>query len=184
MEIDPALLRLCVDNARTNGFAERTDFMVGDVAHPPARLAPGSFDHVMANPPFLETARANVSPDAGRAGANVEGRAGPGGNGADLAAWLRLALTMVRTGGTVTVVHRADRLDEVTQGLKPLSGGITVFPLWPDAQTGPAKRVLVQAIKGSKAPLSLARGLVLHEDGGGFTPQAEAVLRGGAGLRL
>jgi tRNA1(Val) A37 N6-methylase TrmN6 len=44
--------------------------------------------------------------------------------------------------------------------------------------------VIIQAPKGSRAPLTLARGLVLHEEGGGFTAEADAVLRAGMGLRL
>lgn len=184
IEIAPALMRLCADNAKTNGLDRRTDFMVGDVSRPPSRLVPGSFDHVMANPPYLEAARADVSPNPARAGANVEGRAGAGGNGADLAAWMRLALAMLREGGTVTVIHRADRLDDVTACLKGRIGGTVIFPLWPDRGSSPAKRVLVQGIKGSGAPLRMARGLVLHETDGRFTAEAETVLRGRGGLQL
>lgn len=183
IEIDPTLMRLCGDNARRNGFQDRTDFMVGDVAKPPARLAPGTFDHVMANPPYLEALRAQASPDLRRAAANVEGRAG-GAPGADLAAWLRFALAMAKNGGTVTLIHRTDRMTDVLDGLKGRAGGAVIFPLWPDRGAAPAKRVLIQAVKGSKAPLTLARGLVLHEEGGGFTAEADAVLRAGMGLRL
>ncbi len=184
IEITPALMRLCTDNAKANGLEGCTDFMVGDVARPPARLAPGSFDHVMANPPYLEAARADVSPVPGRAAANVEGRAGAGGTGADLAAWMRLAFTMAREGGTVTLIHRADRLDDVISCLKDRAGGTVIFPLWPDRGSAPAKRVLVQGVKGSGAPLRMARGLVLHEEDGRFTDQAESVLRAGGGLEL
>ncbi len=184
IEIDPSLMRLAVDNARRNALDGRTDFMVGDVARPPARLMPGSFDHVMANPPYLEASRADVSPVAARAASNVERRAGAAGNRAGLDAWLRFAFAMVREGGSVTFIHRADRLDEVIHGFKGRAGGVTIFPLWPDRQGTPAKRVLVQGRKGSAAPARMARGLVLHDDGGGFTAEADQVLRGGAGLVL
>ena len=218
IEIAPALMRLCAENAKANGLDRRTDFMVGDVARPPARLVPGSFDHVMANPPYLEAARNDVSPVPGRAAANVEGRAASrdsvaaragGGSVAaragrdsvaaragrdsvaarargrdDLAAWMRLALVMVREGGTVTVIHRADRLDDVIACLKGRTGGTVIFPLWPDGGAAPAKRVLIQGIKGSGAALRMARGLVLHEEGGRFTQEADAVLRSGGGLVL
>ena len=184
IEFDPTLMRLCTDNAKANGLEGRTAFMVGDAARPPARLVPGSFDHVMANPPYLEAARADISPVRARAAANVEGRAGAGGNGADLAAWMGLALTMVRQGGTVTLIHRADRLLDVTACLEGRAGGTVIFPLWPDRGSAPAKRVLVQGIKGSGAPLRMARGLVLHEDDGSFTAEADRVLRGAGGLVL
>ena len=63
------------------------------------------------------------------------------------------------------------------------AGALVVFPLW--AGPGkPAKRVLVQAVKKSAKPLTLAPGLTLHGAGGGYSAQAEAVLRHAAPLPL
>jgi tRNA1(Val) A37 N6-methylase TrmN6 len=59
-----------------------------------------------------------------------------------------------------------------------------VFPLWPSDAAAGAKRVIVAARKAARGPLRLARGLVLHEPDGRFTPAAEAVLRDGAPLNL
>jgi tRNA1(Val) A37 N6-methylase TrmN6 len=135
----------------------------------------------MANPPYLEAARATPPPNPARAAAHVEAKASAG---ADLGAWLRFALLMVRAKGTLTLVHRADRLDHVLAELRGLAGGIVVFPLWPDASAKPAKRVLVRAVKGSAQPLRLAAGLILHEADGRYTAAADAVLRHAQGLEL
>ena len=62
-------------------------------------------------------------------------------------------------------------------------GGILVLPIHPRAGE-PAGRVLVHGIKGSRAPLQLLPGLVLHDAGKGFRPEIEAVLRHGAPLPL
>jgi len=59
--------------------------------------------------------------------------------------------------------------------------GITVFPLWPRAGVA-AKRVILQVRHGSRAPLQLLSGLVLHREDGSYTPEADAVLRDGAGI--
>lgn len=182
IEVEPSLLRLATQNARLNHLEDRVEFMVGDLARPPARLAPGSFHHVLANPPYLEAERADPSPHPGRAGAGVEGKAR--GSGAGLEAWVRFGCVMARDKGTITMIHRADRLDDLLAVLRGRAGGITVFPLWPDRSPKPAARVLVQAVKGSKAPMRLAQGLVLHEDDGSHTVEAEAVLRHAAPLPL
>jgi tRNA1(Val) A37 N6-methylase TrmN6 len=58
-----------------------------------------------------------------------------------------------------------------------------VAPLHPRAGAS-ATRVIVQGVKGSKAPMQLLHGLVLHDASGRFTPEAEAVLRNGASLPL
>ena len=175
LERDLSLVRLAQAGAERTRVAGRVEFMVGDICAPPPRLAPGSFHHVMANPPYLPQGGA-PSPQPGRAAAHVEGEAG-------LEDWVRAALTMVRSKGTVTFIHRADRLDALIAGFAGRAGEIVLFPLWPEAGR-PAKRVLVRARKDVASPARLAPGLALHAPGGGFTEAAEAVLRGGAGLIL
>jgi tRNA1(Val) A37 N6-methylase TrmN6 len=55
--------------------------------------------------------------------------------------------------------------------------------LW--ARAGdPAKRVILQSTKGSRAPTALLAGLVLHESDGRYTREADAILRDGASLAL
>ena len=47
-------------------------------------------------------------------------------------------------------------------------------------QSASAHRLLVAGVKGSKAPLRLAPGLVLHGADGRLTPEADALHRGQA----
>ena len=70
-----ATVRIANENVRRNDFADRINIMIGDIVRPPIRLAPGSFDHAMANPPYLEAVRATAPPNAARAGAHVEAHA-------------------------------------------------------------------------------------------------------------
>lgn len=176
LELQTELVRLAGDNARANGWGERFLPMAGDVARPPPRLAPGSFHHVLCNPPQLAAGRARPAADAGRDLANREGPA-------RLDDWVATALAMVRPKGSVTFIHRADRLDELLAALSARAGELVVFPLWPGAAK-PAKRVIVRARKQVATPLRLAPGLVLHQADGGFTPAAQAVLDAGAALDL
>jgi tRNA1(Val) A37 N6-methylase TrmN6 len=176
LERDPALVALFRRNIAANGLDGRVTAVAGDIAEPPAALEPGSFDRVMINPPYLAAAAADLPPDAGKAAATVEGAA-------DLVAWLDFGLAMLRRKGTLTVIHRADRLDALLAGLNGRAGDIAVLPLWPKAGQA-ARRVIVAARKGVTGPARLLPGLVLHEAGGAYTAAAEAVLRGGAGLDL
>jgi tRNA1(Val) A37 N6-methylase TrmN6 len=170
------MIRLASDNVTLNQFDMRVTVMAGDLLRPPPRLEPGIFTHVMANPPFLEEARAAASPHPGKAEASIEGEA-------DLAAWVRFALGMVCNRGGITFIHRADRLGHLLAELSPRAGDITVFPLWP-GEGKPAKRVIVQARKGTATPLRLMPGLALHRSDGRNTEAAEAVLRHGAALSV
>lgn len=175
VEPQPDLVRIGGDNVRLNGLEDRVEIMVGALGRLPPRLSPASFDHVMANPPYLEPGRADAPPDPGKAAAVLEGDA-------TLAQWIAGSLAMLRPKGSLTVIHRADRLDALLGALGALgdrAGEIVVFPLWPGVGK-PAKRVLVRARRGVATPLRLAPGLVLHAPGGGYTPEADAALRGGA----
>lgn len=176
LEMQRDLVRLAGDNLILNDMTSRASVMIGDLLHPPPRLSPGSFDHVMANPPYLERGRATPPADPVRAGANIEGEA-------DLGAWVRFALAMVRTRGTVTFIHRADRIDALIGEIAGRAGEVVVFPLWPGAGK-PASRILVRARKDVGAPARLAPGLVLHEADGRLSALADAILREGQALIL
>jgi tRNA1(Val) A37 N6-methylase TrmN6 len=176
LDLQRALVTLAGENAKANGFEGRFSAMVGDVRSAPPRIGPGGFDHVLANPPYLEQGKATASPKELRRVADMEGEA-------RLADWLQAAITFARDGGSVTFIQRADRLQGLLAGLEGTCGDLVVFPLW--AGPGkPARRVLVQAVKQSRKPMTLASGLLLHAEGGGYTAEAEAVLREAAALRL
>jgi tRNA1(Val) A37 N6-methylase TrmN6 len=176
IEMQRDLVRLASDNAVLNDVFGRVSVMVGDLLRPPPRLEPGSFGQVMANPPYLEAEGATAPPEPGKAAANMQGEA-------DLAAWVRFALTMARPKGCITFIHRADRLEQLLGQLAGRAGEIAVFPLWPGAEK-PAKRVIVRARKGVATPTRLLPGLVLHEADGRYTAAADAVLRDGAALEF
>ncbi len=176
IDVQRDLVSLAGDNIVLNELSARVSVMQGNLLDLPRRLAPGAFDHVMANPPFLAAGGATAPPDPGKAIAQLEGDA-------DLAAWVRVGLAMVRAKGSLTFIHRADRLDALLALLAGKAGEITLYPLWPGPGK-PAKRVIVRARKQIASPTRLLPGMILHEDDGTYTAAADAVLRGAAGLEM
>ena len=176
LELLREMQKIAALNAAANGLERQIDLIVGDLLRPPPRLTSATFDHVMTNPPFLK-AGAATPPAGARAKAHVEGEA-------DLREWLFACLRMLKPNGRLTLIHRADRLDEALSVLAGRLGEIVVFPLWPTRNGRPAKRVLIQGRKGSNAPLRLTRGLTLHEADGRYTPAALAILYRGEALHL
>jgi len=176
LEMQRDLVRLAGDNVILNGLEARASVMIGDLLHPPPRLSPGAFDHVMANPPYGERGHAKLPATNNKSAATIEGDA-------DLADWVRFSLAMVRSSGTVTFIHRADRLDALLGHIAGRAGEVVVFPVWP-RQGKPASRILVRVRKQVAAPARLSPGLVLHEADGSFTATADGVLREGRGLDL
>jgi tRNA1(Val) A37 N6-methylase TrmN6 len=176
LEMQRDLVRLAGDNAILNAMEARISVMIGDLLHPPPRLSPGAFDHVMANPPYHETGRTTPAATPGKTGATIEGDA-------DLAAWVRFSLAMVRPKGTVTFIHRADRIDALIGEIAGRAGEVVVYPLWP-GEDRPASRILVRARKQIAAPARFARGLVLHRPDGRPTDRSDGILREGRALDL
>lgn len=175
LELQPDLAVLAVENASLNGVVERFRVVTGDAADPEA-LAGARFAAIMSNPPYLPAGQGSAARSASRGLAHLE-------SSLDLAGWVRVALGLLEPKGRLTLVHRADRLAEVLASLAGRAGAITVAPLWP-RQGQAAKRVLVAATKGSRAPGRLLPGLVLHGPGQRFTAEAEAILRDAAPLDL
>lgn len=176
LELQATLAGIAAENARRNRLANRVAVHAGDLARPPEAIRRRPYDHVVTNPPYHDPGRTQHAPDAGRALARSEAAL-------PLAGWLAACLALLRAGGTLTLIQRADRLDEVLAALAPAAGDVVVYPLRPGPDKA-AKRVIVRALKGAAGPVRRRRGLLLHGADGAYTPAAEAVLRDGAALDL
>jgi tRNA1(Val) A37 N6-methylase TrmN6 len=176
LELQSRLSEMAKENAARNGLQDDVRFVCGDLLRPPSVVAAGGFDHVMANPPYLPSNRADPKIGDAKAISHVEGEAG-------LTDWVEFCLRVAAPKGAMTMIHRADRLEEILAALHGRAGGIVVFPLWPKREVSP-KRVIVRARTGSKAPLRISPGLVLHEDDGEYTKMASEILLDGAPIDL
>lgn len=177
LELQRELCRIASHNVTQNGLEPQVQMVAGDLGRPPPRLTGASFDHVMTNPPHLAARAATAAPNRERALAHVEGNI-------DLANWFAGCVRMLKPGGMLTLIHRAERSAEILAALSGKVGDLILFPLWTGAESRPAKRLIIQARKGTQGPLRLMRGLILHERDGEYTRAAEAILRHGKGLDL
>ncbi|HZP71222.1 MAG TPA: methyltransferase [Pseudolabrys sp.] len=180
VEIDPALCALARHNARLNDMDERVTVIGADAESTDslksAGLSPESFDRVLMNPPFLDVRRHNVSPDPGR-------RLAHAGEAGLLRRWVASAAWLLKSNGVLTLIWRADGLDEVIDALQTAFGAIAVLPVQP-REEGPPIRVLVRAAKGASGPQKTYPVLVLNDEAGRPTPAAEAILREGKTLQI
>lgn len=155
--------------------AARQSDLLSATSRRDAGLGAGSLDGAIANPPFFAAGAVRASPDAARSRAHVLEAGG-------IDAWLRAAAALVGGGGEVSVIFPAQGLPALLAACANRLGDLAVLPVHPRPGTA-ALRILVRGRRGSRGPVRLLPGLVLHKgDGNAFSPELVALLRDGAGL--
>jgi tRNA1(Val) A37 N6-methylase TrmN6 len=159
VEIDAGLAELARGNAAANAIA--ADVIVLDVTSEAsvfadAGLAPDSADVVLMNPPFNDPARHRASPDKARESAHVA-------TATTLEDWVHASRRILKSGGVLTLIWRADGIAEVLAALDRGFGSLKILPVHGDpAKT--ASRILIRAIKGGRAPTEIHPALMLNEE--------------------
>ncbi|RCK32153.1 methyltransferase [Thalassospira xiamenensis] len=173
VELQDDLYALFCRNIVENDLVGRVTPVHGDINDRSLPLVAESFDQVISNPPYYAggTRPANES----RARAHQEGTA-------DLKDWINFCLRMVRQKGRITIVHRADHLDRIIGLLHGRAGDMTIYPIWSKASADAPLRVIVSARKGVSSPVTLRRGIVLHDEAGVYLPECDALLRAPSAL--
>jgi tRNA1(Val) A37 N6-methylase TrmN6 len=174
VEIDPEMAALAASGIEANGLGDRVRVVRADLlargrSRHPALGAEGA-DLVVTNPPFhIEgTVRSAATPLRRQAHSFSE---------ADETGWIEAAVRLLRPRGILMMIHRADALPRLLAALEGRVGDIRLKPVHPRAGSA-ATRLLVRALKASRAPLTLLPPLILHEDVGGFTREADDLHRG------
>lgn len=177
LERNPVFASLARRNVDANALAARVSVAETDVLAALVRRGAGvrneSADVVVTNPPFYDADRGRRSRDPLKGTAHViEG---------SLSDWLRACLTLLRPGGQLVLIHRPEALAAILPSMGRAAGALRIRAVHPRAGVN-AVRVLVQATKGSRAPLELLPPLVLHDKSGAFTAEAAALHGGHATL--
>lgn len=179
LEVNPPLSALSVENAALN--QQKWLAHTGNVTAPPEALNQLDFAQIVSNPPYFATDAHSPSPQIERDRALRESAA--------LSDWLGFCCRRLQPKGTLTLVHRMERLPQIFAVLETASvGGIRVLPLQSQQQKA-ANRFLLCAKKDSRAAFSLLPPLTLHQQDGtsasaAYTSFVQGILREGRGLDL
>ena len=139
-----------------------------------AGLADASFDFALMNPPFNERVD-RASPDELRRSAHVM-------EDGLFESWLRTAAAIVRPRGGLALIARPQSLPAILAALQGRFGDARIVPILPRSEE-PAIRIVLRAVRGSRAPLQLMPPLAVHDPGSDrFAPHADAINNGRASL--
>ena len=154
VELQPDAAQLCRNNLEANGLTGRAQILCADLREHRAVLPAGSFDLVVANPPYFAAGSGYTSPDPMRAHARDERTC----TMQDICAAMAY---LTRWGGSAALVHRPERLSELLCALT--AAGLEPKRLRTVAHTAHAapSLVLVEARRGGKPGLKLLPPLAL-----------------------
>jgi tRNA1(Val) A37 N6-methylase TrmN6 len=146
------------DNAHMAGRVSviEADVTLTAKARNDAGLIDERFDHVIMNPPFND-AGDRRTPDALKAEAHAM-------TDGLFESWLRTAGAIMVPGGQLSLIARPQSIAEIIDACGKRFGGIEITAIHPREGEN-AVRILVTAIKGSRARLSLRAPLIMHEEG-------------------
>ena len=164
LEIVPAAAELARENMEANSLSERSSILCGDIRRHRELFRSGSFDLVVANPPYFPVGSGRTSADAARAAARGELQCSM----EDICA---AAAFLCRTGGSVNFVHKPERLSELfcrmsACGIEPKRLRMVVHR----ADSAPSL-VLVEGRRGGRPGLRIEPALVLRNPDGSETDE-------------
>lgn len=165
LEIVEDAVALARENMEKNGFSERSRMLWGDIRRHRELFKSGSFDLVVANPPYFPVERGFLSPAGGRRDARGETQC-------SLEELCDAAAFLCRTGGSFCLVHKPERLSELlcamsARALEPKRLRLVCHR----ADSAPSL-VLVEGRRGGKPGLKVLPMLILRNPDGSETEEA------------
>ena len=168
LEIVADAAALARENMERDGLAERSRMLCGDIRRHRELFPSGSFDLVVANPPYFPLGSGAVSPDEGRAAARGE-------VSCTLEDVCTAAAFLCRTGGSFALVHKPERLSEALccmsrHGLEPKRLRLVCHR----AELAP-NLVLIEGRRGGKPGMKIEPLLVLRNADGSETDEVKRI---------
>ena len=151
-----------------NGLTEKIEFVKDDILNAVTLENEGSFDAVVSNPPYFKKGAAIPSSGDDKFIARHE-------TTALLADFTETASRLLKSGGSLYMVHRPSRLAEIFEAMK--QAGIEPKELQMVApRAGEAANiVLVHGIKGAGPDLSILPEIAVHTEGEGYSELVEKI---------
>jgi tRNA1(Val) A37 N6-methylase TrmN6 len=175
VDIQQEVIDIASENAKINGREAQCSFICSDIRDFNVESPDQRFNHIICNPPYMEAGAHLSSPLNGLAIAR-------GHKDMELVDWVKSALRLLKSGGSLTMIHRADVTDRIILAMGKSFGSVEIIPLWPKKDR-PAKRVIIRAVKDRKSPASIHSGIIMHKENGDYTDAAESILRDGKYLK-
>ncbi|HLW70897.1 MAG TPA: methyltransferase [Candidatus Binataceae bacterium] len=169
IEIQTDLAELARRNFAFNQLAHATAIAADLRARKIAGAAPGSFDYVVANPPYHALRRGRESPNASRHVAR-------GAGGASIRDFIAAASRYATGNGRVAMIFPASRCADLLVELRAKSLEPKRLRFVQPYAESPATLIMVEARKGAGVEGKVAPPLIVWQKPGVYTDEARGIL--------
>ncbi len=165
LEIQDELINLSNESAKINGFQNRVEFVKHNIKEKRIEMH-DKFDICVTNPPYSEVDMR--SPKDYKATAHNF-------DGLTLKDWINFGIRALKPRGKLYMINRAEALSEIISIIYGKMGAIKVVPIYSKAGED-AKRIVIIAQKDSKKALVIDKGIVVHNNDGSYSLDANKIL--------
>ncbi len=163
-------LELAQKSVAKNGWEKSIDLHFGDVCKPPRILEAGSFDYVVANPPYFDEEAYFKSPNNGKSEAHAN-------HGSKLMDWVKCAKLFLKPEGQFFVIFPSDKEEILTTALKAEFNEIRLFRVFSSTETTPIRLIAAaKAVPLAETLVLEAGALHIRDEKGDYTPTARGIL--------
>lgn len=171
VEIQERLADMSQRNVELNGLSDRIHIYHGDVKDALTFLAPGSFDVLTCNPPYLPIGKGEKNGNDHIAIARHEILL-------TLEEMIKVSAALVRTGGKVAYVHRAGRLADIITLMRKYRIEPKRLRFVHPKRNAEANMVLIEGARDGKPDLKLLPPLIVYEDNGQYCEEIYEIYYG------
>ena len=169
LELQEEMVQRALRSVDLNRLGERVKIIQGDVCSVEESFSPQSFDAVVCNPPYRETASGRINPDPERRVARHEIKA-------RLSDFLRAGSYLLRRRGRMALVYPAARTLDLLQTMRQEDLEPKRLRLVYSLEESASTLVLAEGIKGGGSELRVMPPLVMYTKERKYSPEIRAIL--------
>lgn len=171
IEIQEELADMARRSVLINGLQGRVEILHGDVGRIETLISPGTFDAVVANPPYRKMKSGRINPDRQKAVARHEIRATVGD-------FIGAASCALKKSGRVSIIYPAVRMVELISRMRSARLEPKRMQIVHSHKGSAGEFVLVEGVKGGGEELEIMPPVFIYESRGVYSGEVAAMLSG------
>lgn len=171
IEIQERLVNMARRSVEMNELQERIVIREGDLRDLPQLVGHGIYDAITVNPPYMPLIGADVKLNMHQAIARHEIHC-------TLEEVIQSCMRLVKNGGKVSMVHKAQRLGEIIELFRQYRLEPKVIRFVHSRAHMEANMVLIEALREGKSDMRVLPPLIVYQDNGEYTPEIMEIYYG------